>query len=116
MNLLMTSQSKQYSHHLYRLYWRLCLGDLCHKLELDATDENKRWLHEHNKRVVGVTSTADKDEEFMSNFIMEVCAWWAVEKGIFVRTNRKQPVDIQYRSFLEVVNVEGEKKRIIDLL
>ena len=79
---------------LYRLYWSLMLNDILHKQGFDATKENKEQLHEFHKKELGYTTISGRTQDVVSRFIFEVCVYWSVEKGIFVRTSRKQPIDI----------------------
>ena len=81
--------------HLYRLYWSLMLSDACHKQGLDATKENKEALHELHKNVLGYTTISGRSQEVVSRFLFEVCVWYAVEKGIFIRSSKDQPLDIE---------------------
>lgn len=113
-----SSQINNRADHLYyRVYWKLMLEDLCHKLDMDATKENKERLHEFHKKILGYETIAGKSRDYVSLFLFEVALYWAQERGIFVRTNRHQPTDIQYRSFFDIVHLDnGEVKRIIDLL
>ncbi len=102
---------------LYRLYWRLILPDILTKLQAEVTPKNKKTLHEFNKRVLGYKSIAGKSKEYLSNFIFDVAVWWAVEQGIFVRTNKKQPENTQELPFSHLVKMEdGTQKKLIDLL
>lgn len=101
---------------LYRTYWRLCLEDVLHYLGFDPTPSNKHVLHEFHKRVLGYNSTAGRSQEAMSRFISEVTIFWAVEKGIFVRTSRRQPLGIEMMGFSDEVEVNGKKKKVWDLL
>jgi hypothetical protein len=78
------------------------LEDLLTKLNAEITPKNKQTLHEFNKKVLGYTSISGRSKEFVSLFIYEMTAWWAVEQGIFVRSSGNQPPDIENRSFLEV--------------
>jgi hypothetical protein len=90
---------------LYRTYFKIMLPDILIKNGWEVTQENKERLHERHKKILGYESIAGKSHEFVSFFLFEVCVWWAVEKGLFVRTSRKQmeyPHNIEDRSFLEV--------------
>jgi hypothetical protein len=79
---------------LYRLYWSIVLREILYHLGYDATRRNKSILHTFHKRVLGYSSTAGESREIYSNFISEVLLLWA-ERGIFIRTKRDQPVNIQ---------------------
>jgi hypothetical protein len=87
---------------LYRLYWSLMLNDILHKQGFDATKENKEKLHDFHKRILGYETISARTQDVVSRFIFEVCCYWSVEKGIFVRTSRNQPYDIEQRSLAEV--------------
>jgi len=82
-------------HVLYRLYFSLMMQDILHKQGYDATQENKAKLHEFHKRILGYESIAGKSHDVLSRFLFDVTCFWAVEKGIFVRTSKKQPINIQ---------------------
>lgn len=93
---------------LYRTYFKVILPDLIRKLGSEVTPKNKELLHDFHKRILGYKSIAGRSHEFVSLFLFEVCAWWAMEMGIFVCTSKKQ-LDaeneggkIQDRSFLEI--------------
>lgn len=87
---------------LHRLYWGLMMSDICHKLGIPNTKENAERLHEFHKKELGYDTISGRSQEVVSRFLFEVAAWYAMEKGIFVRTSAKQPFDIENRSFLEV--------------
>jgi len=80
---------------LYRTYWKLCLGDILLHLGFEPTAKNKEILHEFHKRVLGYDTTSGRTEDVMSRFMAEVCVFWSVEKGIFVRTSGRQPLGIE---------------------
>src|SRR5512137_2002632 len=102
---------------LYRIYWGLMLPDILFKTNQEITAENKEALHEFHKRELGYESIAGQSQEVVQKFLFDVCAYWAVEQGIFVRTRRDQPYDIQSLSFFARVKCEdGTYKRVIDLL
>jgi len=86
---------------LYRLYFSLMISDILHKLGMDATKENKEKLHEYHKKTLGYDSIAGKSHAIVSMFLLEVTILWA-ERGIFVRTRREQPFDIEQRSLHDV--------------
>ena len=75
---------------LYKVYWGLVCSDALHKLGFDATEENKKILHNHHKKMLGYKTIADLTFEALSMFIMLVSIYWA-ERGIFVRTSGRQP-------------------------
>ena len=78
---------------LYRTYYSLMLRDILFYLGYDSTRQNKRILHEWHKRVLGFKSIAGGKDETVKQFLFEVGVFWA-ERGIFIRTNRKQPINI----------------------
>jgi hypothetical protein len=81
---------------LYRTYWALCLTDILYKNNWPITKKNKETLHEFHKRVLGYKTTENQSQEVMSRFVYDVCVFWATERGIFVRTNKDQPWDIDH--------------------
>jgi hypothetical protein len=87
---------------LYRTYWSLMMSDILHGLGMDATKANKEEMHELHKKVLGYESIAGKPQEIVSLFIFEVAVYHAVEHGIFVRTNRKQPLGIEHMKLHDV--------------
>lgn len=89
-------------HKLYKTYWKLCLGDILFHLGYEDTPENKELLHEFHKRVLGYKSISNSSQEVLSRFITDVCIFWSVEQGIFVRTNKKQPLYIEMEDLSEV--------------
>jgi len=86
---------------LYRLYFALILPDILHKKGMDATAKNKEDLHEFHKKILQVDSIAGKSQEFVSRFLLEVVAWWAIERGLFIRTNKKMPHNIDQMTLHE---------------
>ena len=91
MHYMMISVSNDIADHiLYRTYHSLMMGDILHHLGFDATAKNKEILHKFHKRVLGYKSIAGLTQEQLSVFLFSVCVFWA-ERGIFVRTNRRQP-------------------------
>lgn len=96
---------------LYRLYWKLCLGDVLLHLEYEPTTENKLTLHEFHKRVLGYETISNRSLEVLSRFIAEVTVFWA-DRGIFVRTSGKQPLGIENMDLFDIY----KGKRIWDLL
>ena len=97
---------------LYRVYWTLCLGDILFHLGYPPTAENKIAVHEFHKRVLGYETIADRSQEVVSRFIAEVCVFWSVEQGIFVRTSGRQPLWIEKMDLSETY----KGKKIWDLL
>ena len=87
---------------LYRVYWKLMLGDVLFKLGFDATKTNKQILHDFHKRVLGYETISGRSQEVVSRFLFEVSVFWSVEKGMFIRTSSKQPYDIEHRPLSEV--------------
>lgn len=77
------------------------LRDILFYLGYDSTRQNKRILHEWHKRVLGYTSIAGKEDNVIKNFLFEVGVFWA-ERGIFVRTNRKQEIGIENQPLKEI--------------
>lgn len=100
---------------LYRTYWKLCLSDIIVGLGFEPTKENKEILHDFHKRVLGYESTANRSHEVMSRFITEVTIFWA-ERGIFVRTSRKQPRYIELMGLSDIVKVDGKEYTVRELL
>ena len=96
---------------LYRLYWKLVLGDVLYHLGFDATPANKHLLHDFHKRVLGYKTTANRPKEVLSRFITEVTIFWA-ERGIFVRTSGRQPLGIEMMDLFDIY----KGKRVWDLL
>ena len=90
---------------LYRLYWKLCLEDILFHLGFEPTAKHKEILHDFHKRVLGYDSTSKRTQEVMSRFIMDVCIFWSVEKGIFVRNSGRQPRGIEMMELSEVWNL-----------
>lgn len=90
------------NHMLYKVYWGLVLPDALHGLGMDATKDNKLWLHDEHKRVLGYESISGMTHEALSMFIFEVTVYHAVEHGIFVRTNKKQPIGIEHKNLHDV--------------
>jgi hypothetical protein len=80
---------------LYRTYYGLMLPDILHHNGFDATKANKDRLHEFHKKILGYDTIGGKSHEYVSHFLLSVCAYWATEKGIFVRTSRHQPFGIE---------------------
>lgn len=89
---------------LYRTYWGLCLEDILFHLGFTATIQAKELLHEFHKRVLGYESTANRSHEVVSRFIAEVCIFWA-ERGIFVRTSKKQPLYIEMMDLADIWDI-----------
>lgn len=79
---------------LYRTYWSIVCTDILHKIGFDATKENKEILHAFHKRILGYKTIAGQSHLRVSRFILEVVIFWQTEFGFFVRTSRKQPMDI----------------------
>jgi len=87
---------------LFHVYWGLCCGDILFHLGYPPTAENKKILHEFHKRVLGYDTISNRSHEVVSRFITEVCIFWATEKGIFVRTSKKQPLYIELMDLHDV--------------
>lgn len=90
MPVLMNSSPNKADHILYRVYYSLIMNDVLHRLGFDATQDNKKILHEFHKRVLGYKSIADASNETVSHFLRDVGVFWA-ERGIFVRSKESQP-------------------------
>lgn len=89
---------------LYRLYWGLCLNDILFKQNFAVTEENKKMLHEFHKKVLGYKTISNESDEVVSQFIKEVCLFWG-ERGIFVRTSRKQPRWIEWMALRNIWDI-----------
>jgi len=100
---------------MYKLYWGFMLNDICRNLGLPPTGYVKSRLHEIHKNALNYDTTAGQPQWKVSQFLFEVCALWACF-GVFVRTRRDQPVGIEWRAFTDLVEVNGVKKRVWDLL
>ena len=68
----------------------MMLSDALHKLGYDATQENKKIMHDFHKRVLGYKSIADASNETVGHFLRDVSVFWA-ERGVFIRTKASQP-------------------------
>ena len=68
--------------------------DACVKTGLKPTKKNKLRLHESHKKIYGTNSIAGESYEYVSDFLMVITAWYAIELGIFLRTSKKMPEDI----------------------
>jgi hypothetical protein len=88
-------------HLLYKLYYSLMLSDILYHLGYEATQENKKILHDFHKRILGFETIAGRSHEVVSRFIAECCVFWS-EYGIFVRTSGKQPMGIEDMDFNEI--------------
>jgi hypothetical protein len=88
-------------HLLYKVYWRLCLSDVLFHLGYEATQENKKTLHDFHKRVLGYKTIAGRSHEVVSKFIAEVTVFWS-ERGIFVRTSGRQNIRIEDEPLSEI--------------
>jgi hypothetical protein len=100
---------------LYKVYWKLMMEDICKHIQLPPTARVKSLLHEMHKQALNYTTIAGKSNKAVSLFLFEVAAEYAIN-GIFVRTSRKQPFGIEKMAFTDIVIVEGEEKRVWDLL
>jgi hypothetical protein len=101
---------------LYRLYWKLVLSDILFHLGFEATAKNKEVLHEFHKRVLGYETISGRRHSVVSKFIQEVVIFWSVEKGIFVRTSRRQPLWIELMGFSDKVKINGKEYTVWELL
>ena len=110
------SSGDKAEHILYKVYWRLCLSDILNHLGFEPTARNKELLHDFHKRILGYNTTAGRTHEVMSRFVSEVCIFWAVEKGIFVRTSKRQPENIEMMDLLDTVTINGKEYQVWDLL
>lgn len=104
MQVLMNSNPSKADHLLYRVYYSLMASDILHKLGFDATQENKKILHEFHKRVLGYKSIADASHETVSHFLRDVGVFWA-ERGVFVRSSVNQPFNLQDMPLSELWDV-----------
>jgi hypothetical protein len=86
---------------LYRTYWSIMLRDILYHLGFDTTKKNKDILHEFHKRVLHYDTIAGRSQNIVSVFLLEVIIFWG-ERGIFVRTNRKQDLGIEEKPLAEV--------------
>ena len=100
----MTSVNDSADHILYRVYYSLMAGDILHHLGYDATAKNKEILHKFHKRVLGYKTISALTQEQLSVFLFSVCVFWA-ERGIFVRTNSRQPWGLQDMELAELWDV-----------
>ena len=104
MQVLMNSKQNKADHILYRVYYSLMASDILHRLGFDATQENKKILHEFHKRVLGYKSIADASHETVSHFLRDVGVFWA-ERGIFVRSKEVQPWGLEDMPLSELWDV-----------
>lgn len=86
---------------LYRTYWDLMMLDILYKLGFSPTKRNKEILHEFHKRVLGYNTIAGRRQDVVSRFLFDVGVFWSMY-GIFVRTSKKQPWDIEFRPLSEI--------------
>ena len=100
---------------LWRLYFGFMLVDICRSKGLPPTPYVKERLHEIHKKYLKYPITRGISHERMSQFLFEVCALWACY-GVFVRTKESQPIGIEHMGFSETVKVDGDEKRVWDLL
>ncbi len=92
-------QNDRAEHILYRTYFGLCLKDILLAngfKEHEITQELKDILHEFHKRVLGYKTIENQSHEVVSMFVQQVCLLWAEQRGIFVRTSKRQPRLIQW--------------------
>lgn len=99
------------NHLLYRVYFKLMLGDVCAFLGCEPTSENKKILHDFHKRVLGFSTISGKSEETVSRFLRGVEILWA-EQGLFVRSSGRQPEGIENME----LSAMYKGKRVWDLL
>lgn len=93
------------------------LTDLLYKLNRDITAANKEALHEFHKKELGYDTIAGQSQELVKQFLFDVGVYWAAERGIFVRTRKDQPYDIQSLPFSARVKCEdGVYRQVWDLL
>jgi hypothetical protein len=95
------SRDDKADHLLYRTYWGLCLNDILYKQGFAVNEANKKVLHDFHKRVLGYKTISEESEEILSRFISEVVLFWG-ERGIFVRTSRRQPRWIEWMSLHDI--------------
>lgn len=77
------------------------MSDILCRLKHPSNETNKKILHDFHKRVLGYGTISDQDVEVLSKFIQEVCLFWA-ERGIFVRTSRRQPKNIEWMALRDI--------------
>jgi hypothetical protein len=99
-----SSPHDTFENKLYRTYWSLCLGDILAKLKYPANESNKKILHDFHKRVLGYRTISEQDAKVLSQFIKDVCLYWG-ERGVFVRTSRKQPYNIEWMPLSAIWNL-----------
>ena len=78
-------------HNYYAWYFGFLLPDLCESLRRLPTQKNKQKLHEEFKEYLGYVTISNLDDRELLRFIHKVLMVAAREKGIFIRTNSKQP-------------------------
>jgi len=111
----MSSNQNKADHILYKVYFRLMIPDILFHLGFESTRDNKRILHDFHKRVLGYKTIAGIPEENVKHFLRDVGVFWA-DRGIFVRTKKIQPIGIESKAFSDIVIINGESKRVWDLL
>jgi len=89
-----SQENNEKTHKLYRLYWSLILSDACIKTGWKPTKRNKLLLHEAHKKIYECDSIAGRPYEYVSDFITTIVAHYAIELGIFLRTDKKMPENI----------------------
>lgn len=92
------------------------MGDILFHLGFEPTQKNKEILHDFHKRVLGYDTISGRKESVVNRFLQDVTIFWATEKGIFVRTSRKQPMWIELMGFSDIVEVDGKEYLVRDLL
>lgn len=96
---------------LHRTYRSLMLNDILYGLRekykvyipehitnkgvTEPIPQARRVLHDFHKRLFGVKTLRGMKQEQLSKFLYEVGVFWAVEQGIFVRTNGNQPENLK---------------------
>ena len=82
-------------HKLFRLYWGFILENLAEELNVYPSERVKLQLHKEFKEYLGYKHTSGMTDDQYRLFLYEVLATCASELGIYVRSNKDQPDDIQ---------------------
>jgi hypothetical protein len=90
---------------LYRTYYSLMMGDILLRLGVSPTKKAKDQLHDFHKRMFGYKTIAGQPHEAVSHFLFCVTVFWATEFGFFIRTNGRQPYDIESKPLSECWNL-----------
>ena len=87
----MNSTEQKYSTNPRGWYWAHILSDILIQMQKLPIKENKDIIHREFKEYLGVKTTVGMNDKQMRLFVNKVIMVCAREKGIFVRTNDKQP-------------------------